>query len=150
MLSMGVMGELIDRYVALFGPMAGSKEVVAREWQRQLGDLDLGDLHRALDTLARRHEGQHRPRIAQIRVMAQGLAGEIRAVDGEGTEFCSRCKTHYWYAGYELAGVVKPRLRCKCPVSGSGWHTEAALAWVEDDGRFLRDGYRPPTDGAAA
>lgn len=147
---MAVMGELVDRYVALFGPLGGRREIILQEWHRQLGDLPLEGLHRALDTLGRQHEGHGKPRLAQVRALALEATGEQQHEEGAGTEWCSQCRAHYWYAGFESTAGVVPRLRCNCPPSGAGWHTAAAVAWTEDDITLIHAGYVLPADGVAA
>ncbi len=63
---------------------------------------------------------------------------------------CPNCRVHYFYAGYEFGnGAVVPRLRCACPQRGTGWSTDAALAWQETDPKMISAGYRPPDEMAA-
>lgn len=112
------------------------KQAQADEYERAVRRFDPVEWQAAC-TLAIK-ECQRFPEVTVLLAIMYRLKREATPKPSGTAELegCIACHAVPWYAGFESEGVVLPRLRCRCPPQGAGWHTAAAKAWQETDPRF--------------
>lgn len=128
----GQIARLCDVWGKPFAADNTRSRRMVSEYHKALDGVAPGELEGAVDLAIR--EGDRWPMPAKLRQLAMQWRATHRQAHGSPDgrrDVCLACRTEYFYAGFETADGVAPRLRCGCPQPSERWHTEAAKAWRE-------------------
>jgi hypothetical protein len=131
-ISRAAMIEVIERYGACFGrPDGGRADVIAAEWQRQLGHFSLDILHRAIDRLVEtRKDSPYRPHLPQIKATARDIMRELQAPTHyrqpglPGVDFCRHCETAFLFRASVRLDGAEPRTHHERAYCDCGWRLQ--------------------------